>query len=266
MIVGIGRPGKYYDEYIVLNKKQLAMCFAPRKYEIKEAIAELRCSKQLPFKNAGYKPNYEGIKNVYAINAAKLLKLEDEKRKNKSKNKVDATASAADDINVDSIININSTSIITILPIDIVSKLYINMLKEIILCDYNHANYNAMTDDDLLSSVKLVKSRKKVILTRKKLCWPNGPFKPMTHPAHRFYKLDENRIYYEDPDDDAEEREERRKLKQRWAEGERRRIIYEETEYYPALEKQLEEQDETRRQLDDLSDLTPLFLLLRSLD
>ena len=66
---------------IVLNKIELATCFAPRKYEIKEAIAELRRDKELPLKNGGHKPNYEKIKNVYAVNAAKLLKLEAEKKK-----------------------------------------------------------------------------------------------------------------------------------------------------------------------------------------
>jgi hypothetical protein len=49
---------------VVLNKKQLAICFAPRKYEIKEAIAELRRTKQLP----GYKPNYGRITSIYIIN------------------------------------------------------------------------------------------------------------------------------------------------------------------------------------------------------
>jgi hypothetical protein len=76
------------------------------------------------------------------------------------------------------------------LPVDIASKLYINMLKEIILCDYNHVDYNPKTDDDLLSSVATVKRRKKVILTTKRLSWPNGPFKPISSdPAERFYRL-----------------------------------------------------------------------------
>jgi hypothetical protein len=44
--------GKAYEENIVLNKNELAKCFAPRKYEIKEAMAELRWNKELPLKNA----------------------------------------------------------------------------------------------------------------------------------------------------------------------------------------------------------------------
>jgi hypothetical protein len=160
---------------VVLNKRQLAICFAPRKYEIKEAIAELRRSKQLP----GYKPNYQGIINVYVLNTARLLKLEYRKRKNK------VAAEYADGI-----VNINSANITAMLPVDIASKLYINMLKEIILCDYNHVDYNPKTDDDLLSSVATVKRRKKVILTTKRLSWPNGPFKPISSdPAERFYRL-----------------------------------------------------------------------------
>ena len=47
---------------------------APRKYEIKEAIAELRSTGQLPLRYRDYKPNYEGIKTIYAINTARLLK------------------------------------------------------------------------------------------------------------------------------------------------------------------------------------------------
>jgi len=60
---------------VILNKKQLAICFAPRKYEIKEAIAELWRIKQIP-KNAGYKPNYRRITSIYIINTTSLLKLE----------------------------------------------------------------------------------------------------------------------------------------------------------------------------------------------
>lgn len=106
--------GKAYEANIVLNKIELARCFAPRKYEIKEAIAELRRDKELQLKNAAYKPNYEKIKNVYSVNAAKLLKLEAEKR---------------------------YTDIIAVQPlpiIDIINNLYIGMLKQVILCDYKH--------------------------------------------------------------------------------------------------------------------------------
>ena len=46
-------------------------------------------------------------------------------------------------------------------PVDLVSNLYIDMLKEIIICDYNYVNYNPKTDDDLLSLATSVKSRKK---------------------------------------------------------------------------------------------------------
>jgi hypothetical protein len=77
MIIRIARRG--FGKYVVLNKKQMAMHCGPRKYEIKEVIAELRSTGQLPSKYGDYKPNYEGIKRIYAINAAKLLRLEDEK-------------------------------------------------------------------------------------------------------------------------------------------------------------------------------------------
>jgi hypothetical protein len=59
--------GKAHEANIVLNKIELARCFAPRKYEIKEAIAELRLDKELPLKNATYKPNYEKIKNIRIV-------------------------------------------------------------------------------------------------------------------------------------------------------------------------------------------------------
>ena len=71
----------------------MAMRCAPRKYEIKEAIAELRSTGQLPLRHTGYKPNYEGIKRIYAINAAKLLRLENEKKK-KNKNEADGDVNA----------------------------------------------------------------------------------------------------------------------------------------------------------------------------
>jgi hypothetical protein len=68
MIIKIVRRG--FEKHVVLNKKQMAMCFAPRTYEIKEAIAELRSTGELPLSHTGYKPNYEGIKRIYAINTA----------------------------------------------------------------------------------------------------------------------------------------------------------------------------------------------------
>jgi hypothetical protein len=225
---------------VILNKKQLAICFAPRKYEIKEAIAELRRSKQLP----GYKPNYGRIINIYITNTARLLKLEDEK---KGKNKVDSTP--ADD--ADAIVNINSANMTTALPIDIASNLYIDMLKEIILCDYNHVDYNPKTDDELLSSVAIVKGRKKVVLTRKSLSWENGPFEHIgSYPPGRFYWLDQNRNYSDDPDDDYEERKERRILKQRMIERQRMYMTD------PVLIKQGEELGEISRQIDELSNLS----------
>src|SRR6188472_486742 len=104
--------GKAYKEYIVLNKNELAKCFAPRKYEIKEAMTELRRDKELPLKNGGHKPNYEKIKNVYAVNAVKLLKQEAEEKK---RNKISA-------------IN-NNNDIVAVPPppppIDIINNLYI---------------------------------------------------------------------------------------------------------------------------------------------
>jgi hypothetical protein len=117
----------------------------------------------------------------YAINVARLLKLEYDK----GKNKVDATAS--DDAGA--ITNINNANIMTKLPIDIVSNLYIEMLKEIILCDYNHVlcYYNTKTDDGDSLSLSATKGRKKVrmLLTkveeqRRKLSSPDGPSKPIT--------------------------------------------------------------------------------------
>ena len=102
--------------------------------------------------NAFYKPNYEGIKRIYAINTAKLLRLENEK---KTKNEADRDVNAGADAR-----NVNNANILP--PVDLVSKLYIEMLKEIIICDYNHVDYNPEIDDDLLSLATLVKSRKKV--------------------------------------------------------------------------------------------------------
>jgi hypothetical protein len=118
--------------------------------------------------------------------------------------------------------------------------------KKIILCDYNHVEYNPNTDDDLLSSVATVKRRKKVILTGKRLFWENGPFERIgTH-----YWLNENRNYSDDPDDDYEERKERRILKHRMIERQRMYMTD------PVLIKQGEEQGEIDRQLDELSNLS----------
>ena len=154
--------GKAHEPKIVLNKNELARCFAPRKYEIKEAIAELRRDKELPSKNAGHKPNYEKIKNVYAVNATKLLKLEAEK--NKKRNKIflanDEHASICNNNN-------NNTDIIATVPspsiIDIIDNLYIGMLKQIILCDFKHIDFNPPNTDSALSSfIGITKQRKKV--------------------------------------------------------------------------------------------------------
>ena len=94
----------------------MAMRCAPRTYEIKEAIAELRSTRQLPLSHTGYKLNYEGIKRIYAINTAKLLRLEDEKKKKKNKNEADryvnADAAAS---------NVNNANIMP--PVDLVSNL-----------------------------------------------------------------------------------------------------------------------------------------------
>jgi hypothetical protein len=75
------------------------------------------------------------------------------------------------------------------------------MLKEIIICDYNHVDYNPKTDD-LLSLATSVKSRKKTtrLLTK-------GIKQQNADPV---ILRDISRLY--DPDDDKEEREERRKL------------------------------------------------------
>ena len=79
MIITIIRRG--FKKYVFLNKKQMAMRCAPRKYEIKEAIAELRTTGQISLRHTGYKPKYEGIKRIYAINAARLLRLEVKRRR-----------------------------------------------------------------------------------------------------------------------------------------------------------------------------------------
>lgn len=237
MIVWIKRRGVFCcHEHVVLNKRQIAICFAPRKYEVKEAIAELRRSKQLPFKNGSYKPNYEGIKNVYVINAARLLKLDE---KGKRGNKVDGSE-PDDGINTGAIVNIKNAAMMSEPPVDIVSNLYVNMLKEIILCDYQHVGYDP-TNDDLLSSVTITKKRRKLISLKGLVT---------VDPA----TLDEIRMY--GPNDDEEERKERRKLHQIMIKEERERMIYEETEFYPALERQTEKEIETQIQIDDLSILS----------
>ena len=91
--------------------------------------------------------------------------------------------------------NVNNANIMP--PVDLVSNPYIDILKEIIMCDYI-----PKTDDDLLSLATLVKSRKKVtgLLTK-------GIEQQDADPA---ILLDISRLY--DPDDDKEEREERRKF------------------------------------------------------
>jgi hypothetical protein len=229
MIIRIERRG--FEKYVVLNKKQMAMRCAPRTYEIKEAIAELRSTGQLPLSHTGYKLNYEGIKKIYAINAAKLLRLENEKKKNK-KNEADG------DVNADAAANtVNNANIMP--PVDLVSNLYIDMLKEIIICDYNYVDYNPKTDDDLLSLATLVKSRKKGmrLLTR-------GIEQQNADPV---ILRDISRLY--DPDDDKEEREERRKLAlERLKVGMRRA-----THFVRTLEKKIEERKEILRQCNDLS-------------
>ena len=225
MIIKIVRKG--FEKYVVLNKKQMAMRCAPRKYEIKEAIAELRSTGQLPSKYEDYKPNYEGIKTIYAINAARLLKLGNEKKK---KNEADG------DVNADAASNVNNANIMP--PVDLVSNLYIDMLKEIIMCDYNHVNYIPKTDNDLLSLATSVKSRKKVtrLLTK-------GIEQQNTDPV---ILRDISRLY--DPDDDKEEREERRKLARERLKVEMQRA----THFGRTLEKKIEEQKEIQRQCNDL--------------
>ena len=226
--------GKAYKEYIVLNKNELAKCFAPRKYEIKEAMTELRCNKELPLKNSGYKPNYEKIKNVYAVNAVKLLKQEAEEKK---RNKISA------------INNNNDIVAVPPPPIDIINNLYIGMLKQIILCDYKHIDFNPpRTDSDLLSFAVVTEKRKKVrrLLTAKEQqqrSLSKYPSKPVNVDQ---LVIDENNIY--DPDDDEEERQERRKL-------EEQRILWEQQITkceQEAARAFMEEQDEIGSQLSDL--------------
>jgi len=224
MIIKIVRKG--LQKYVVLNKMQMAMRCAPRTYEIKEVIAELRSTGQLLLSHTGYKLNYEGIKRIYAINAAKLLRLEDEK-KNEADGYVDADAAAN---------NVNNANIMP--PVDLVSNLYIDMLKEIIMCDYNHVDYNLKTEDDILSLATSVKSRKKVtrLLTK-------GIEQQNADPV---ILRDISRLY--DPDDDKEEREERRKLARERLKVEMQRA----THFGRILGKKIEEQKEIQRQCNDL--------------
>jgi hypothetical protein len=113
MIIRIARRG--FKEYVVLNKKQMAMCFAPRTYEIKEAIAELRSTGELPSKYGDYKTDYEGIRTIYAINTAKLLRLENEKKKkNEADGYVNADAAAS---------NINNANIMPPVDLEPIPKL-----------------------------------------------------------------------------------------------------------------------------------------------
>jgi hypothetical protein len=163
---------------------------------------------------AFYKPDYEGIKRIFAINAAELLRIENEKKKNEADGDVNADAVAN---------NVNNANIMP--PVNLVSNLYIDMLKEIIMCDYNHVDYNPKTDDDLLSLATLVKSRKKVtrLLTR-------GIEQQNADPV---ILRDISRLY--DPDDDKEEREERRKLARERLKVEMQRA----THFGKTLEKKL---------------------------
>ena len=224
MIIKIVRKG--LQKYVILNKRQMAMRCAPRTYEIKEAIAELRSTGQLPSKYGDYKPNYEGIKTIYAINAVKLLSLENENKENEADGDVNAGAAS----------NVNNANIMP--PVDIVSNLYIDMLKEIIICDYNYVDYNPNTDD-LLSLATSVKSRKKVtrLLTK-------GIEQQTADPV---IPLDISRLY--DPDDDKEEREERRKLALERLKVELQRV----THFIRTQEKKIEELEEIINQWNDLS-------------
>ncbi|MGA9171087.1 MAG: hypothetical protein WBZ20_13195 [Nitrososphaeraceae archaeon] len=240
MIIKIIRKG--FQKYVFLNNKQMAMCFAPRTYEIKEAVAELRSARQLPLRHTGYKPNYEGIKRIYAINAARLLRLENEKKKNKENEAdgyVNADAAAS---------NVNNANIMP--PVDLVSNLYIYMLKEIIICDYNYVDYNPNTDD-LLSLATSVKSRKKVTMLLTK---------GIEQQTADRVVLDESKLHLlYHPDDDEEEREERRKVARERIELERKGMIWSRLEMDKILvqdQKEIEEWEETRRQLNDLSVLS----------
>ena len=56
----------------------------------------------------------------------KALKNENKKKKNEADGDVNAGAAS----------NVNNANIMP--PVDLVSNLYIDMLKEMIMCDYNH--------------------------------------------------------------------------------------------------------------------------------
>jgi hypothetical protein len=191
--------GKAHEKHVVLNKREIAECFAPRKYEIDEVIAELKLSQNIPLKGRWYnKPNYEKIKNSYAANAARLLKLQ----KQNEKENYNYT-------NTNSKLNHHQQR----LPptVDIISNLYVNLLKEIILCDYNHhIDYNPKSNDDLLSLAVVAKKRRKVRrLLSKRERQPPSKVMFVSNPSNN---INERVIF--DPDDDEEEREERRKLVQ----------------------------------------------------
>ncbi|MGB6627228.1 MAG: hypothetical protein WBE61_03765 [Nitrososphaeraceae archaeon] len=119
--------------------------------------------------------------------------------------------------------------------------LHYAMTIEIIMCDYNHVDYNPKTDDDLLSLATSVKSRKKVtrLLTR--------GIEQQTADLKSL--IDTSRLYH--PDDDKEEREERRKLaRERLKAGMQRA-----THSVRTQEKKIEERKrkEILRQCNDLS-------------
>ena len=90
-------------------------------------------------------------------------------------------------------------------PVDLVSNLYIDMLKEIIICDYNYVNYNPKTDDDLLSLATSVKSRKKGMRLLTK-----GIEQQTADPV----VLYESKLHLLYNPDDEEEREERKRSTQ----------------------------------------------------
>jgi hypothetical protein len=176
-----------------------------------------------------HKPNYEGIKRIYAINAAKLLRLENEKKKNE----------ADMDVNTGAASNVNNANIMP--PVDLVSSLYIDMLREIIICDYNYVDYNPKTDDDLLSLATSVKSRKKVtrLLTR-----------GIEQQTGDRVVLDESKLHLlYNPDDDEEEREERKRVALERIELERKGWNW----ARPEIEKAEEQLEKALTQLDDIS-------------
>jgi hypothetical protein len=155
--------------------------------------------------------------------------MKKKKHKNEADRYVNADAAAS---------NVNNANIMP--PVDLVSNLYIDMLKEIIMCDYNHVDYNPNTDD-LLSLATSVKSRKKVtrLLTRGIEQYAADPI-----------VLDESKLHLlYDPDDD-EEREERRKVELERIELERKRCIW----LHPEIE--LEQDQKALTQLNDLSVLS----------